>query len=661
MYNWFFVGLLLLTFTTSRAQLPENELLPDALTEDVLVDESSHWLEQLGWEHPDKIKWNQADRLQLLQLPGMNENLLLEIEKHQQRFGPLLDFEELQQIAGISPEMLKNWRKLVVTGTSGKTTLPEIQACKQQILWRSKRILQEQQGYSPGRAAQNLSYYPGTTWQHLLRYRLDSPHLKIGLVIEKDAGENQKHLSFSIAGGRSDRLQWILGDMRYGAGFGLTMNTGFYAGKSSDPLLAIPYTAGLRPSASAAEWHRLRGAGLSLSLSKYLQAEIMFSYSLQHSTLQQDETRENAVIQNLYTAGLFRTGTEQSKWRNLRETTAAASVQWKKKHYLLGLNTVFHHWPKNFLQGTEAYQRFDFQENQQWLNSFHGRYNWKNLTHYGELAFDAKLHTALLTGFLWPPHPKFGWQGSFRRYHRAYFAFLGQSLSTKSELQGEQGWVIGCWWEPAKHWKIQLLSDQYQWDWLRFQLDKPAGGLDKLLVIHYQATRQQQWLFRLRSVESFQNRSQTGPALEAVYRWQGRLQLRLVPHPDVECKLSWQHHRQLKPSYATGNAFWQSVRYQHPDKKWSFQSQICLFATDNFDTRLYVREGDLRYAVSMSSVSGEGQRWLLTAQWKPFRNWELGLRYAVLRHFDSDHTGSGLDEIDGPERSELKGQIIAKF
>lgn len=102
-----------LTGLVSHAQLPETDWLPETDAAEASVEDGQLLLEETAWEQRGQLRWHNANRQERLQLPGMTEDLLLAIETHEQYFGVILDFEEFQQIEGLSPELLRIWRPLL--------------------------------------------------------------------------------------------------------------------------------------------------------------------------------------------------------------------------------------------------------------------------------------------------------------------------------------------------------------------------------------------------------------------------------------------------------------------------------------------------------------------------------------------------------------------
>ncbi|RYU77654.1 hypothetical protein EWM57_17485, partial [Hymenobacter persicinus] len=89
--------------------------------------------------------------------------------------------------------------------------------------------------------------------------------------------------------------------------------------------------------------------------------------------------------------------------------------------------------------------------------------------------------------------------------------------------------------------------------------------------------------------------------------------------------------------------------------------RYALFDTDDYDTRQYVFEQDVLYAFSIPALSGQGTRMYAIAEVKCTRHLTLWLRYAETHYRHQQTVGSGLEEIQGPRRGEVKVQARYKF
>ncbi len=78
------------------------------------------------------------------------------------------------------------------------------------------------------------------------------------------------------------------------------------------------------------------------------------------------------------------------------------------------------------------------------------------------------------------------------------------------------------------------------------------------------------------------------------------------------------------------------------------------FETDSYDSRIYAYENDVLYSYSIPAFSDKGFRYYLTLNYDLTKKLSFWLRWAQTIYKDKNSIGSGLDEIEGNKRSELK-------
>jgi hypothetical protein len=85
--------------------------------------------------------------------------------------------------------------------------------------------------------------------------------------------------------------------------------------------------------------------------------------------------------------------------------------------------------------------------------------------------------------------------------------------------------------------------------------------------------------------------------------------------------------------------------------------RYAVFDADDYDTRQYVFEQDVLYAVSIPALYGQGTRAYAIAQLTFNKHFTVWLRYATTQYRHQATVGSGLEEIQGAARSEVKMQL----
>ncbi len=95
--------------------------------------------------------------------------------------------------------------------------------------------------------------------------------------------------------------------------------------------------------------------------------------------------------------------------------------------------------------------------------------------------------------------------------------------------------------------------------------------------------------------------------------------------------------------------------------KLELSARVAFFATDNYDSRQYVYEKDMLYAFSLPAYYDRGTRHYLMARYTLSKQMKEWLRWSQTRYSKLETISSGLNEIKGNKRSELKMQVMYQF
>ena len=95
--------------------------------------------------------------------------------------------------------------------------------------------------------------------------------------------------------------------------------------------------------------------------------------------------------------------------------------------------------------------------------------------------------------------------------------------------------------------------------------------------------------------------------------------------------------------------------------KLELSARVAFFATDNYDSRQYVYEKDMLYAFSLPAYYDRGTRHYLMARYNLMKQIKLWLRWSQTRYTNLETISSGLNEIKGKTRSEIKAQLMYQF
>jgi hypothetical protein len=96
-------------------------------------------------------------------------------------------------------------------------------------------------------------------------------------------------------------------------------------------------------------------------------------------------------------------------------------------------------------------------------------------------------------------------------------------------------------------------------------------------------------------------------------------------------------------------------------QKWQLSARYSLFDTDDYDNRQYTPERDVLYAFSVPALSGAGAHYYVLLQYKATRQLSFWLKYSGSSYQHQTTVGSGLEEIKGPRRDDIRLQVRYGF
>src|SRR5690606_6378254 len=146
-------------------------------------------------------------------------------------------------------------------------------------------------------------------------------------------------------------------------------------------------------------------------------------------------------------------------------------------------------------------------------------------------------------------------------------------------------------------------------------------------------------------------------------------------------KQSWRTHFSLKASMdltfrARVEASWFSdfkkrkesgllgyfdLLYKPMMKPWSVVGRVLYFDTDSYDTRLYAYENDVMYGSSTPVFPGRGYRFYAIFSYDLNKKTTCWLKISQSLYPGMQAIGSGLDEIAGEKKTEVKVQVRRLF
>jgi hypothetical protein len=585
----------------------------------------------------------------------------------------LLDILELQAIPDFDIETISRLLPLVtLTTLQGYDQLSPIKmlsAGKHELTTRYASLLEKQKGFSdlPG------SRYLGTPEKLLLRYRYNFQGIiSAAIVMEKDAGErlfNKKtgldHLSAHLALFKLGRVKkLILGDYSLQFGQGLTLWSGFAFGKGPDVTSVAAKDVGLKPYTSANESSFFRGAASTIYLGRNIHLSSFISLRKTDASLK-IMPDGNYSLSNINTSGLHRTQTELKNQRILGQQVFGGVLQYLSDNLNIGVIAYQSDYQYQFITGTQLYNKFSFTGKHLTNTGLHYNYTFQNIYLYGEIAHSIGSGIAIINGAMASLSRKLSAVLLHRTYDKNYHNFFSRSLGEGTETNNEKGWYAGLNYILSGNFMWSMYADYFKFPWLKYRVNSPSAGYELLSQISYKKGKTFKATVRFKierkqqNPDAGNNYSQLDNVIKQNYRleWNWKFNAKLNFHQRTEIT---QYQKGIIQK-ETGYLIYQDANYAPLSSKLSANIRLAWFNTPSYNSRIYAYENDVLHGSGSAQYSGKGMRTFINIRYRPFQKIDVWFRYGIFMYKGVKTIGSGLDEIEGSSKSEVKIQIRYQF
>lgn len=632
----------------------------------------SEFTERLDFFRKHPIDLNLTTQEQLKQLFFLSPLQISIFFSYRKKGTRLLDVLELQGIPGFDVETVSRmlpYVKVKLPETEGLTISNLYTEGRNDLILRYSRLLQKQRGFNdlPG------SRYLGTPEKILLRYRYNfSEMISAALVMEKDAGEtllNKKtgldHLSGHLALLKAGRIKKLVaGDYSMQFGQGLTLWSGFAFGKGADVTSVAARDVGLKPYTSSNEVSFFRGLACTIDLGRNIHFSPFISSRKLDASLKA-LPGGGFTLSNINQSGLHRTATELKNHGNLGQLVYGAALQHLGQNLNIGLIAYKSHYQHSFITGTQSYNRYGFTGKKLINSGFHYNYTFRNVYFYGEAAHSLKSGSAMINGAMAPLSKKTSVVLLYRNYDKDYHNFFSKAVGESTEPSNEKGWYAGFNYTLFRNLTWSVYGDYFKFPWLRYRVDSPSTGYEMLSQLNYTKAKVFKVILRFKREQKQQNSeaedsSRTTEAiLKQNYRMEWTWKLNQKFHFQQRTEVS-QYQKGINKN-ETGYLFYQDIDYKPMSSRLSANIRFAWFNTPSYNSRIYAYENDVLYGAGSGIYSGKGIRTYMNLRYRPLKKMDIWTRYSISIYRNTERLSSGLDEIIGNKKSELKLQLRYQF
>lgn len=665
------ISFLFFTASTAVAQdVPvktqeQLENLADA-TENEDQQDDSYW-QQLNYlkQHPLNLNTATATDLQALRfLTDLQINNLL---RYRNTLGKFIDVYELQAVPTLDIVTINKLLPYITLSAAiplKENFLSRLKNGEQTVLFRLSRIIEKSKGYDTSLS----NHYLGGRNHLLLRYRYQYKNLlQYGFVADKDAGEQffkgaqAKGFDFYSVHFFVRQLGKIkalaLGDYTVNLGQGLIQWQSLGFGKSAEIMSIKRQSPVLLPYRSPGEFNFNRGAAVTLRVQENIEATAFVS-----SKKFSGNVVDTSSFSSILTFGYNRTSAEIADRNSINDFSFGGNISYQKSSFKIGANAVGHQFSHAFQKRDEPYNYFAFAGNRLWNASIDYSFTHKNLYLFGEAAIDKDLNKAFVNGALLSVDPKVDVAVLHRAIQKNYQTLFGSAFTESVLPVNETGTYAGIIIRPFTGWTINAYADFFSFPWLRYRVDAPSAGKEYLLQIDYQPNKQSQ-LYLLYKNKTKPLNEKDGVMNYPVDRTKQNLRLHFSTQINAafaikaRTEMLWYDKKESDAEEGFSSFIEGSYKLQ----KLQANLRLHYFETNGYNSRIYAYENDVLYSFSVPAFFNKGFRYYVNLSYDVSKQFTCWVRWAQTIYKNQSKVGSGLDEIDGNKRSEIKFQLLYSF
>lgn len=647
----------------------------------------SDWAEELKLLQQRPVNLNSGDENELRRLFFLNDLQINNLLEYIQQYGQLATIYELQTIDGFNEKVINQ----ILPYVSLSVYVPEKFSLKKalkygntDVMLRYQRVLQNQKGYADvadsNRVASPNSYYLGDQNSLFVRAEYSyKDYLRFGIVGDKDPGEPFLPKSDTLKKGfdfYSIHLflknigvvkQLAIGDYHVQFGQGLTMWSGFSVGKIAGSVVMRKRAPALRPHSSSNEYAFMRGVATTVGLGKFDLTAFYSNRKTDANVIPADSIQlTEEMVSALQQSGYHRTPGELSDKGSIHEVAEGGHISYNGLRLRAGA-TLFHvDYNIPFETQDALYKKFQPVLNSNTYAGIDYSYNYKTLTLYGEASKQIDAGQAFLQGLSFSPDPRLAFAMVYRNYQQNYVNGFNAAFGENTNSTNEKGLYTGLVASLSNKITLSAYADMFKYQWLRYNTDGPSGGQEYSAQVLYNISRRGDLILGYRHLVNPLNYSLINDKLNSLgasnrnyYRLQ--LNYQALPWLKIQSRFETTNRKADGQNREVGYLLYQGFQVKPEEKEWSLSFRYLLFDTDSYDTRLYTFEQDVPYSFSVPAFSGKGSRFYIMFNTKISRNLGLILRYSQTWYSDRNIISSGLDEIDGNNKSDVKAVLKFSF
>ena len=661
----------LLPFTMNAQETPVStteQQLENLTDADQSETEDDSYLQQLEQFRKNPVNLNTADENDLRELKILSGLQVASFISYRKLFGKFISVYELQAVPSWDIQTIKKLLPFITLAEPIKIAdvFKRFRNGENTLLFRFSQVLEESKGFD---AATTSTKYLGSPQKYFFRYRYQYKNLlQYGIVGDKDAGEQFfkgaqnkgfDFYSFHLFARKLGAVQSLaLGDFTVNMGQGLIQWQSLAFRKSVDVLGLKRQSPVLRPYNSAGEFNFHRGAGVTVQKGK-VEATAFVSYRKLSANFVADTVSNEEFISSFLNSGYHRTESEIADRNKLGQFVFGGNIKYKNDNWHAGINAIVFKFSSPVQKRQEPYNLYAI-SGDGWSNySIDYSYTYRNFHFFGEAAVDKNFSKAFLNGLLISVDPRVDISFLHRKIDPQYQSINGNAFTENTYPTNENGLYSGISIRPVPAWRFDAYIDMYKFPWLKYLVDAPSRGKDFLAQITFMPNRQIEVYTKYRSETKQGNQpDNTGATNYLVHlprqNWRTQISYKINQSIVLRSRTELLWYDKSGENAEKGFLTFFDIIYKPLIKRYSGNMRLQYFETDGYNSRIYAYENDVLFYYSIPGFFNKGYRYYLNLNYDLNSNISFWLKWSQTIYNNVKSIGSGLDEIPGSSKSEIR-------
>jgi hypothetical protein len=669
--------------TPVPATTEEQQLENNTENNTDIENEDDSYAQEMQYYSKHPVNLNSADEDALGELKILSSLQIKNLLLYRGLLGRFINVYEIQAIPGWDIQLIRRIKPFVFVddGVNMATTmLMRLHGGEHNILVRVSQTPERSKGYLPAPATApqiDTKGYLGSPQKILFRYKYQYKNLlQYGILGEKDAGEQffkgrqKQGFDFYSAHFFARDIGIIkslaVGDFAVNLGQGLIQWQSLAFKKSVAVLNIKRETPVLRPYNAAGEINFHRGAGLTLAKNKWAATAFVSYRKLDGNLVKDTSASYEDYISSLQTSGYHRTASEVDDKGVQKQLTIGGNISFKNKNLHVGLNMVGYKFKLPLFKSGDPYNKYALSGSSLGNYSIDGSYTYKNMHLFGEAATTKNFNKAFVGGALISASKDVDISFLYRNISKGYQSLYANAFTENSYPNNETGFYSGVSVHQGSVWQWAAYADFYRFPWLKYTVDAPSNGAAYLLQLTCSPNKKVELYSCLRNEATLINAASNQPGLsQAITQhkktWRTHLTCNINPELLLNCRfdLLWLNTQNSTPE--RGFLIYENLVYKPLSKPWSSVFRIQYFETNSYNSRMYAYENDVLYSFAIPVFYDKGFRYYTIINYDVNKKLSFWLKWAQTIYTNKTLIGSGLDEIKGSKKSDIRVQMMYKF